>query len=135
MERVTERIEVARRALVTLDEVLAMTRDTDIVRDAAIQRFEYTYELCWKMLKRRLEEDAATPAEIDRMSFRELLREGAARGLVADPSVWMRYRELRNLTAHTYDEAKADQVRQAIPAFQRDAAALLAAMAEGRGPD
>jgi nucleotidyltransferase substrate binding protein (TIGR01987 family) len=127
-----------RKALASLVRAVdrsALAQTDDELRDSAIQRFGYTYELCWKMLKRRLEEDAATPAEIDKMSFRELLREGAARGLVADPSVWMHYRELRNLTAHTYDEAKADQVRQAIPAFQRDAAALLAAMAEGRGPD
>jgi hypothetical protein len=40
----------------------------------------------------------------------------------------MRYRELRNLSSHTYDEAKADEVSRSIPAFQRDAVALLAAL-------
>ena len=35
------------------------------LRDAVIQRFEYTYELCWKMLKRQVEAEAATPSAID----------------------------------------------------------------------
>ena len=35
------------------------------VRDATIQRFEYTYEISHKMLKRHLETISANPAEID----------------------------------------------------------------------
>jgi hypothetical protein len=39
----TERIETARRALNSFEAVLREPK-TDIVRDAAIQRFEYTDE-------------------------------------------------------------------------------------------
>jgi predicted PP-loop superfamily ATPase len=44
MERLKQRLEVAQRALETLKEVLSETNRTVILRDAAIQRFEYTFE-------------------------------------------------------------------------------------------
>ncbi len=102
----------------------------DMLRDSVIQRFEYTYELCWKMLKRRLELDAPSPETIDAMSFREMIREGAERGLIDDPRAWFNYREKRNLTSHTYDEEVARDVYQAALAFLADAGSLLAALQE-----
>jgi nucleotidyltransferase substrate binding protein (TIGR01987 family) len=95
------------------------------LRDAVIQRFECTYELCWKMLKRQLELEAPSPTEIDGLSFRDLLREAAQRGIIKDIERWMDYRELRNLTTHTYDEQKAQDVYQAAANFHRDALTLL----------
>jgi nucleotidyltransferase substrate binding protein (TIGR01987 family) len=100
----------------------------DMLRDSVIQRFEYTYELCWKMLKRRLEMDVPSPELIDGMSFREMIREGAERGMIADPLAWFEYRQKRNLTTHTYDEAVAQGVYRAAVDFASDAQALLAAL-------
>lgn len=54
MERLKERFVVARRALTTLEEVLAIPRPSRIERDAAIQRFEYTFEACWRAAHRYL---------------------------------------------------------------------------------
>ena len=34
------------------------------IRDSVVQRFEYTYELCHKMLRRRLQEMSATSTEV-----------------------------------------------------------------------
>jgi nucleotidyltransferase substrate binding protein (TIGR01987 family) len=96
------------------------------LRDACIQRFEYTFELCWKMLKRRLELDLPTPAEVDGYSFKQLLRVGGERGLVADVAAWFDYREKRNLTSHTYDDRRAEEVYAVLPRFHDDALALLA---------
>jgi len=95
------------------------------VRDAVIQRFEYTYELCWKMVKRRLEMDVPVPAEVDAMSFRALMREAGERGLVQDVSRWFVYREQRNITSHTYDASKAKSVYETALQFHPDAEALL----------
>jgi len=106
----------------------------DMLRDSVIQRFEYTYELCWKMLKRRLEMDVPSPESIDGMSFREMIREGAERGMIADPLVWFEYRQKRNLTTHTYDETVAKDVYLAAVAFARDAQALLAALLQRNDP-
>lgn len=41
----------------------------DQIRDGLIQRFEFTYELSHKMLKRYLEMTSANPDEIDQMDF------------------------------------------------------------------
>ena len=94
-------------------------------RAASIQAFEYTYALCWKMLKRRIEEDAPVPGEVDNLSFRELIRAGAEHGLISDPESWFEYRDKRNLTAHTYSQATAEVVLAASRGLAKDARALL----------
>lgn len=95
------------------------------LRDAVIQRFEYTYELCWKMMKRRLEADASSPSAIDTLSFKDLLREAAEKGLIADVEAWFDYRDARNRTSHTYDEKNAEQVYKTAVLFFPAAKNLL----------
>jgi len=97
----------------------------DMVRDSVIQRFEYSYELSWKMLKRQLEKDAASPTTIDTLSFKELIREGAERGYISQPEAWFEYRYQRNITSHTYNEKKAIAVYQAAVNFLNDAKQLF----------
>ncbi|MGE5301646.1 MAG: nucleotidyltransferase substrate binding protein [Acidobacteriota bacterium] len=108
-------------------------RGDEELRDSVIQRFGYTYELSWKMLKRQLEIDAPTPEMIDALGFRDLIREGAERGLIRDPAAWFEYREQRNITAHTYDEKKAAQVYMTALRFYGDALALFREL-EKRNP-
>ena len=48
MDRLAQRIQVARRALATLRELTLLAAPTAVERDAAIQRFEYSTEACWK---------------------------------------------------------------------------------------
>lgn len=98
------------------------------LRDACIQRFEYCFELSWKMLARRLEMDLPNASSVDAMSYRELIRSGAERSLIADASAWMLYRDKRNTTSHTYNAAKAADVATIIPAFEAHALALLMAL-------
>jgi len=93
------------------------------LRDACIQRFEYTFELSWKMLKRRLELDLPNAHSVDAMSFRELMRSGGERGLLQDVDAWMVFRDKRNITSHTYNAAKAADVAAVIPAFVQHAQA------------
>lgn len=101
------------------------TGDTQI-RDGLIQRFEFTYDLSHKMLRRVLEEAAANPEEIDRMSFPTLIRTGIEQGFIAgDWPTWRTFREMRNITSHTYDETKAVQVAAAIPGFLAEVHALV----------
>jgi nucleotidyltransferase substrate binding protein (TIGR01987 family) len=116
------------KALVSLQSVLERSRtvpDDDDIRDACIQRFEYTYELAYKMLKRQLEQELPSSEELDHLPFKELIRLGAERGLITDPLRWFDYRDKRNITSHTYDEAKARQVFSVLTDFSADAADLL----------
>jgi nucleotidyltransferase substrate binding protein (TIGR01987 family) len=97
------------------------------LRDGLIQRFEFTYELSHKMLRRYLKEGAASPDEIERMPFADLIRAGNAQGLLQDEwSAWRRYREMRARTSHTYDARVASQVVSAIPSFLEEAEHLCA---------
>lgn len=124
-------------ALLQLEESLEFSRSESAAsdprifrqfRNSVVQCFEFTYELCWKMLKRRLELDAPSPESVDSLSFRDLFRIGAEQGLVDDPVRWFEYRERRNETSHTYNEAKAERVYETAAGFLADARALLAAL-------
>lgn len=90
-----------------------------------IQNFEFVYELCIKMIRRQLELEAASPNEVDTLNFRNLLRAAGEKGMVDDVSAWFTYRELRNITSHTYDHEKAKQVWQRTLVFIDDARLLL----------
>lgn len=121
------------KALASLDEALAEYDRTQsqFVKDACIQRFEYTYELAHKLLKRQLEAMSANPSEIDQMSFPDMIRSGAERGLLANGwDEWRRFRDARNATSHAYNEKKANEVFERIPAFRDEAAVLLARLQE-----
>jgi nucleotidyltransferase substrate binding protein (TIGR01987 family) len=117
----TSRIDLTslHRALATLDEALvARSRapEDKFIRDACIQRFEYTYELTHKMLRRYLE--ATEPAGVKELSFPNLIRLGYERSLLAQSwDFWANIRDARNATSHAYDEAKAAEVVAHIPAF------------------
>ena len=56
MERLNERLVIARRALSTLQELLGLEAPSRVERDAAIQRFEYTCEAVWKAAQRYLQD-------------------------------------------------------------------------------
>lgn len=99
----------------------------DLARDGCIQRFEYTFELAWKMLRRHFAlEDAASA---DRMTKKDLFREAAKQGLIADPIPWFGFLEARNTTSHVYDADKAelvyDQGRLFVPEVRNLLNALL----------
>lgn len=113
------------RAIERLIEGLARYQqdvgDTQI-RDGLIQRFEFTYEISHKMLKRYLEFASPTPEQYDDMSFADLIRSGNEQGLLlgAWPD-WKRYRDMRSKTSHTYDEDIALEVVAGIPPFLAEA--------------
>lgn len=117
------------KVLHSLDEALSEQRkqkDNLFVRDALIQRFEYTYDLAHKMLKRFLELTEPNSEAIDQMTFSSLIRTGAEKGLLKRSwETWSAYRTARNLTSHTYNESKAIKVCQVIPEFFKEAEFLL----------
>lgn len=125
-----------RQALESLENTLRICQNRDwmdaqseAVRNAlisgAIQNFEFTYELSWKMLKRQLENESPSPGEIDHLSFRDLLRVGGEKGLLTDVGKWFEYRRQRNHTSHTYNAETAREVYRSSLDFYQDARALL----------
>ena len=108
-----------------LQRYLLNVSDTQI-RDGLIQRFEFTYELSHKMLKRFLESVSASPGEYDGADFQYLIRSGNEQSLLlGDWSVWRKYRDMRAKTSHTYDEKVAVEVVEGISPFLEEARYLV----------
>ena len=129
-------LSALRKAIVSLQEGIGVVSDVhwfnaqskpvkNTLIAGVIQNFEFVYELSIKMMRRQIEKDAASPTEADYSDFRNLLRTAAEKGLIADVEAWFKYREMRNITAHTYDHEKANRVYQGTLAFIGDARALL----------
>jgi nucleotidyltransferase substrate binding protein (TIGR01987 family) len=97
--------------------------ERELMRDGVIQRFEYTFELAWKLVKRYLEEYGLE--RVDSLTNRDLFRVGFEQGLLRDAEAWLNYLKSRNLTSHTYEPATAKIVFQSAQAFLGDARFLL----------
>lgn len=96
------------------------------IRDAVIQRFEYTYSLALKMIKRYFAISAFEKENLDGMTFNEMIRTANRMELLkSNLETWDIYRQNRNLTSHTYDENVAQKVIAVIPDFKDEAAFLL----------
>ncbi|MHC4203648.1 MAG: nucleotidyltransferase substrate binding protein [Planctomycetota bacterium] len=110
------------------NKILAAELNNDVkdaIRAGVIQNFEFTYELCWKFMRRWLKENAdVEEAEYPR-TRKELFRLAARFGLIKEPLSWFSYSDARNLTSHTYDEDKAETVYQTAVGFSGDARYLL----------
>ncbi len=98
----------------------------EFIRDAVIQRFEYTYELTTKMIKRYLSITTADPSSINEMSFQEIVREGYTKGVLKNSwDIWKKYREDRNRTSHGYNEDNAIEIAGSVQVFYDEARFLL----------
>ncbi len=98
----------------TLDEVLR-TPFSVIVRDASIQRFEYTFESLWKLLKVYLAEHEGVVCNSPKQCFREALKVGLLSVQQAEMCLIMA--DDRNLTSHTYIEAVAKAIYGKLPSY------------------
>ena len=88
------------------------------IRDGLIQRFEFTYELSHKMIRRYLSQTAANPESVNELSFQALIRLASDISLIkGNWANWSAYREMRGKTSQTYDENIAVQVVEGIPSF------------------
>ena len=104
------------------------------IRDAVIQRYEFTYELSIKTLKRYLRSVAASNDEVDQLNFRELLRHAADLKLLrGDLLRWLDFRQARTDTVHTYNEIRATEVASTAKDFAIEARSLLTALQERIG--
>ena len=132
------RFDNYRRAFLLLREAVERMESaslTQLEKEGLIQRFEYTWELAWKVLKDYLEQqgvvlETVTPLAVVRAAF-------AAR-LIADGDGWIQALETRNRMAHTYDFAVFERAIESIratylPLFDALYLDLLAKSDDARG--
>ena len=117
-----------------LQEMLARynkEHEDEAVRDSVIQRFEFTYSIALKTLRKYFIERAFVLEEVNQMSFNEMIRTASQLNLlVSNLEKWTVYREMRNMTSHTYDEEIALQVVSIIPDFSKEIAYLITRLKE-----
>lgn len=102
----------------------------DIIKEGLIQRFEYTHELAWNVMK----DYAVYQGNTTITGSRDAIREAFSIGLIPEGKVWINMIVSRNKTSHTYNEATADEIFNLIvndyhPAFK----GFTAKMEELRG--
>lgn len=111
------------KAVSRLKEAL-IEEPTDLNKDASIQRFEFTFELAWKLMQEALKVN-----RIESYGVKSVVRESARLGLIEDPEVWFKFLEARNATTHTYDQDEARKVYEKIKDFPMAIESLLSNLA------
>jgi nucleotidyltransferase substrate binding protein (TIGR01987 family) len=116
-------------ALVSLKEAIEKFQEDEndkFIRDSVIQRFEYTYEVSFKMLRRFLQLSEHSEGSFDELIFADIIRTANERGLLlGNLEDWIEYRKVRNITSHSYDEAKASAIVSVVPSFAKEAEFVL----------
>ena len=120
-ERFEERRGEFLKAVMRLREACEQP-DNSFIRDSVIQRFEFTWELAWKLMKLWLEH-----LGINANNPRDVFKEALQAGLLSDGNAWSELQKKRNLTTHTYDEALAATVYHYI---RTEGLGLLEGLAE-----
>ena len=102
-------------ALTSLFEALQHDTDDDMVRDACIQRFKYTAELFWKMLKEYLFEELG----VEVSSPKKVIRESFSQNLFSeqDAENFLEMLNDRNRTSHAYEEGMAIEIMNKIEEY------------------
>ncbi|AFV12544.1 nucleotidyltransferase, nucleotide binding domain protein [Thermacetogenium phaeum DSM 12270] len=106
IERLREKREAYRKAVLRLKEALDEDSSNPLLYDGVIQRFEFTYELAWKLMKAYLEYEGIAEVSSPRAAFKEAF----AAGLIFEGDVWIDMIGDRNLAAHTYNEEMAKEI-------------------------
>jgi len=118
LDQAVNRIKKAYYREDRFDRALFNEEEDDLIKEGLIQRFEYTHELAWNVMKDFLTERGTTPL----YGSKDATRAAFSTGLITEGQVWMDMIFSRNQTSHTYNEATADEIFRAIleqfhPAF------------------
>ena len=114
MDRLRERLVIARQALATLQQALREPK-SQIVRDASIQRFEYTFEAVWKAAQLFLRVEESLEVGSPKAVIRATLQVGILSEEQARTS--LRMADDRNLTVHTYNESLAESIYSRLSGY------------------
>ena len=98
------------RSLDRLGEALTVPEDMPLAIDGTIQRFEFTFELFWKAVRRLLARQG-----IEANSPKAVLQQAYRLGWLNDEERWLDLLKDRNLTSHTYQEPLALEIYHRIP--------------------
>ncbi|MBI2605125.1 MAG: nucleotidyltransferase substrate binding protein [Deltaproteobacteria bacterium] len=114
--------EPLEKALDSLKKAVATAPKNELERDGVIQRFEYTFEMAWKSIRKCLFELGRKEVS---SSPKPVLRDALEENLISDIQQWFEFLEARNFTSHTYNELSANEVYSRAKDFPPVAETLL----------
>ena len=100
-----------RRAFLLLREALDEEELSQLEREGTIQRFEYTMELAWKVMKDYLE---AQNVVLPQITPRAVIRAAFEAQLINDGEAWMDALDDRNKMSHTYNFERFEEVLKRV---------------------
>ncbi|MCB0735865.1 MAG: nucleotidyltransferase substrate binding protein [Bacteroidetes bacterium] len=107
------------KAFLLLEEAVKKCQNegiSDLEEQGLIQRFEFTHELAWNVLKDYFEYQGNS----DITGSRDATREAFNKGLIEDGEGWMEMIKSRNMSSHTYNEDTAKEVVRNITEWYYD---------------
>ena len=114
LNKLTQAVEYVKQNFIGQDEP---SEDDDwdfvldeIIKEGLIQRFEYTHELAWNVMK----DYAAYQGNTNVGGSRDATREAFQLQLISNGKVWMEMIGSRNKTSHTYNEETANEIYSKI---------------------
>ena len=111
MTKIQAQYKDLQKALMKLEEALNQPA-TLMNQDATIQRYEFTFELSWKLMQSILRKNTTIVYGV-----KNTFREAARLNLITNPDVWFEFLDARNLTVHTYKEEIARKVYKKAKEF------------------
>ncbi|GHV73367.1 hypothetical protein AGMMS49940_06690 [Spirochaetia bacterium] len=113
-----EKLEEAVQYIIQNSENTKSTA-AEIIEEGLVQRFEYTHELAWKVMKDYAEYQGNNSIG----GSRDATREALDLNLISDGAIWMDMIQSRNETSHTYNNVIAQTIVKKIiadyfPVFQ-----------------
>lgn len=108
-----QRFQNFHKAFALLDEAVLLSNERQLNKleeQGIIQRFEFTHELAWNVIKDYFEYQGNTSIT----GSRDAIREAFNKGLIADGEGWMEMIKSRNQSSHTYNEEIANDIIKKI---------------------
>ena len=99
------------KALQRFTEALAEDQSNPLAIDGSIQRFEFCFELGWKLIKKMLMDVEG----IEVLSSKKALQSAYQLGWIEDEQAWLKMLNDRNLTSQTYREEYAQEIYSKLP--------------------
>ena len=105
-----QRFDNYKKALTQLTKFIDKGNLSDLEEQGLIKAFEYSFELGWNVMKDYYEYQGVANIQ----GSRDAIRLAFNRGLIKDGENWMKMIESRINTAHTYNEAIAEEIANLI---------------------
>ncbi len=102
---------------------------SDIVRDATIQRYEFTFELLWKVIKIYLKEQEAIECNSPKSCFREARL--TLKLSEKEVELCLKMAEDRNLSVHTYSKKMAEKLYKKTKSYYKISKKIYEAIEQG----